>query len=100
MARLLTKKLYIAALVALAVVFLSGLCTQEYKTVYKTHVVMSGQTVWDIAGNYLHEQDKFPDVREFVHTIILENNIKGKFIHPGDVLIIPLNVKSSKEATK
>lgn len=101
MEKCLKSILYVVALVTVAVCFLSGFDTQEYKTIHKTHVVSEGQTVWGIATKYLHEQDKFRDIREFAHTIILANEMQGKnFIHPGDVITIPLDVKSSKEATK
>lgn len=68
----------------------------NYELATKHHVVREGQTIWGIATRYMPEQDRTRDVRELVYEIGRANNLKGYKIHPGDVLIIPLQVEVKK----
>jgi LysM repeat protein len=94
------KKLKIlgcAALIAAAVVLCGG-TKDEYYTEYRTHIVTDGQTVWGIATKYIVEQDRTRDVRELVSDIIKYNGIKNAVIQPGQVIVVPLEIK--KEPAK
>lgn len=61
----------------------------EYQ--YVTHTVQTGETVWEIAERLADCQCK--PFNEFVYEISEKNNLQGKYIRPGDVLIIPLWVR-------
>ena len=60
----------------------------ETKISYIRHTVQTGETVWEIAERYADAQCK--PFNEFVWIIGNENNLAGKYIHPGDVLVIPM----------
>lgn len=64
------------------------------ETKYFTHVVMTNETVWEIAKEYADGQTK--PFNEFVYSIQHENKLTGRCIHPGDVLIIPMSVPVNK----
>ena len=60
----------------------------ETKISYIRHTVQTGETVWAIAESYAENQRK--PFNEFVYDIQSRNNLAGKYIHPGDVLVIPM----------
>lgn len=83
------KYLGIAGLIVLGLLY-SGMDT-EYHVSTKHHVVSEGQTVWGIATKYKGEQDMKMTMDEFVYNISKANNLQGeKFLHPGQVIVIPL----------
>lgn len=83
------KYLVIAGIAVLGLLC-SGMDT-EYHVSNKHHVVSEGQTVWGIATKYKGEQDMRMTMDEFVYNISKANNLQGqKFLHPGQVLVIPL----------
>ena len=59
-------------------------------TIYTRHTVQAGDTVWAIAERYADRQVK--PFNEFVYNIQSENKLTGRYIQPGDVLIIPMAV--------
>lgn len=68
----------------------SGMDT-KYELSNKHHVVAEGQTLWGIATKYKGEQEKRMTMDEFVYNISKANNLQGeKFLHPGQVIVIPL----------
>ncbi len=91
------RAVIIAAILVIASFFLviNG-ASGEYSVEYAHHTVKAGQTVWEIASDYMGEQDKTNDVRELVWDIARTNNIQQKYIHAGDVLTIPLYKKVNK----
>ena len=76
--------------VALLTCFLEFNQNGEYQ--YVTHTVQTGETVWHIAERLADCQSK--PFNEFIYEISEKNNLQGKFIKPGDVLIIPLWVRA------
>lgn len=75
---------------AVAALLCIGMDT-NYELTNKHHVVAEGQTVWGIATKYKGEQDMQMTMDEFVYNISKANNLQGqKFLHPGQVLVIPL----------
>ena len=60
------------------------------ETVYAQYTVQSGDTVWHIAEQYADRQCK--PFNEFVYEIQSENKLAGRYIQPGDTLVIPLAV--------
>ena len=60
-----------------------GETRQEYVTV----TVAYGDTLWDIAKEYLGDT---MDVREAVHRIMTENGISAAELQPGQTLKIPV----------
>ena len=59
-----------------------------------TYTVQTGDTVWAIAEKYADAQVK--PFNEFVWMIGDRNGLAGKYIRPGDRLIIPLWTKAKK----
>ena len=59
-----------------------------------TYTVQTGDTVWAIAEKYADCQVK--PFNEFVWEIGNRNQLAGKYIHPGDVLIIPLHTRAKR----
>ena len=59
-----------------------------------TYTVQTGDTVWAIAEQYADAQAK--PFNEFVFEIQQRNNLAGKYIKPGDQLIIPLWTRAKK----
>ena len=60
------------------------------QTTYARYTVQAGDTVWDIAERYADQQRK--PFGEFVFSIQQENKLAGRYIQPGDTLVIPLAV--------
>lgn len=59
----------------------------QAKDKYVVVSVSSGDTLWEIARQYNHE-DK--DIREFIYEIMAENNMKTAMLNPGQEIKIPL----------
>lgn len=59
-----------------------------------TYTVQTGDTVWAIAEQFADCQAK--PFNEFVWMIGERNNLAGKFIRPGDRLVIPLWTRAKK----
>lgn len=70
---------------ALCVIF----AEPETQVGYIRHTVQTGETVWEIAERYADRQVK--PFNEFVWMISDTNNLAGKYIRPGDELLIPLS---------
>lgn len=60
-----------------------------------TYTVQTGDTVWAIAEQFADCQAK--PFNEFVWMIGDRNNLAGKYIKPGDQLIIPLWTRAKKQ---
>lgn len=89
------KKLLLCALIVAVAVFASGYGATRAVT-YKTYHVGEGETLWEIAGQYMSEQDKTSDIREFIHDITEYNNLHGKTLQAGQKIIIPLEKEVKK----
>lgn len=61
----------------------------DYHT--QTVVVNNGDTLWDIA---CRNADGKEDVREVVYRISRANDLKSKYVYPGQVLKVPTRVHS------
>ena len=59
-----------------------------------TYTVQTGDTVWAIAERYAGAQVK--PFNEFVYEIQSRNELAGKYIKPGDQLVIPLYTRAKK----
>lgn len=59
-----------------------------------TYTVQTGDTVWAIAEKFADCQAK--PFNEFVWMIGNRNKLAGKYIRPGDVLVIPLWTRAKK----
>lgn len=87
------KLLKIASMAVTLIVvacLLVGYGTAEYTMINKTHTVVAGETLWEIATFYMPEQDKVRRVDEMVWNIRQANKLNTAFIYPGQVLVIPL----------
>ena len=89
------KKIDRYALEILIIVSLIGIALfmamkPDFETSYIEHTVASGETVWEIAERYADKQEK--PFNEFVYQIQADNKLSGRYIQPGDTLVIPLAV--------
>ena len=87
------KKIDRYALELLIIASLIGIiCTMAMKpdtqTSYIQHTVQAGETVWEIAGQYAGQQVQ--PFNEFVYQIQADNKLAGRYIQPGDTLVIPM----------
>ena len=85
-------------LIAVVIAMTIGMCaytsepTENVEIIFYT--VQTGDTVWQIAEKYADCQCK--PFNEFVWIIGDRNNLAGKYIRPGDVLIIPLHTRAKQ----
>jgi hypothetical protein len=87
----------VAGLVTAAVLLCGALDPYpSYMTIYENHVVEAGQTVWEIAARNFDKQDRARTMDEFVGDIIRYNGIRNADIYPGQVIVIPLDVKKGR----
>lgn len=85
------KKIRITALVILGALMLCVSGCGKKTVVMREHIVGPGQTLWQIAGQHIKDQDAACDIREFIYLISQANGIKdADKIQPGQVLLIPL----------
>jgi hypothetical protein len=88
------KHLFMVLMATLAM----GMCAMVYEpegdVTDISYTVKTGDTVWAIAEKYADCQCK--PFNEFVWEIGNRNQLAGKYIHPGDVLIIPLHTRAKK----
>ena len=61
------------------------------KYVVKT-VAGEGDTLWNIVGDVMSQEDDRRDVREVIHYAREISNIKGT-LQPGDIVLIPIEVR-------
>lgn len=89
----------VAAVLLAGLIWATGDKTAKYAVENHYHVVSDGETVWDIAWDYLPKQKKTKDVRELIDDIGKANKLLERSwnIRPGDELIIPLLVEVKKE---
>lgn len=92
------KKAFFLALLIAAAVFCSGNVGNNYATETRTHSVRIGETLWEIAWQYMPQQDKTKDVWELIYDIQQANKLdqKSAALVPGQKLIIPLARKVEK----
>ena len=85
-------------LAAMAAVLWVGMCYMSMDPACDvtdiTYTVQTGDTVWAIAEKYSEAQVK--PLNEFVWLIGDRNNLAGKYIRPGDQLVIPLYTRAKK----
>lgn len=63
----------------------------SYKQTLVAYTVGEGQTLWEITGRYMDQQDKYRDCRELMHDIAEYNNLNGvKWLQAGQQIVIPL----------
>lgn len=88
----LVEVFIIAAVLLAGLIYVTRGKGVQYAVENKAHVVTVGETGWDIACQYLPEQDRTRDVRELLDAIGRANDLQQRDwnIQPGEVLIIPL----------
>lgn len=52
----------------------------------------AGDTLWHLVGDAMEREGDMRDVREVIHYAKKISNLKGD-LHPGDVILIPIEVK-------
>lgn len=88
------KKFMLVVLLVAAAVFCSGAFGTEYAVENRTHSVRIGETLWDVACEYMPQQDGTKDIWELIFNIQQANNLdKNAVLMPGQTLVIPLEVK-------
>lgn len=90
------ERFAIEILMIATLIFIAGYVLAQPKTEmhYTKHTVRAGETVWCIAEKYSGGQVQ--PFNEFVFCIQSENHLAGKYIQPGDVLLIPMVTEVSK----
>lgn len=86
------KKFMTMVMVVACVCYMS--MDPEGDTTDITYTVQTGDTVWAIAEQFADFQAK--PFNEFVFEIQQRNNLAGKYIVPGDQLVIPLWTRAKK----
>lgn len=98
----LVKAFVITAMLLAGLVFLTGgsaakmamkahgFLFPSYKQTFVAYYVAEDDTVWDIAGYYMGQQDKYRDIRELIHDIRKHNNLFNKELQAGQQIVIPL----------
>ena len=81
-------ELFMAAVMICTGIFVA--MEPETETIYARYTVQTGDTVWCIAERYADKQCR--PFNEFVYNIQSENKLAGRYIQPGDTLVIPLAV--------
>lgn len=75
------------------VIFLMTTCDfKEYTMNEQVYLVKPRDTLWTIAEQYFEKQNRYRHFGEFVFSIGKYNNL-GKYIYPGQVIIVPLEVE-------
>lgn len=90
------KKFLAVALIA-AALMCSGLTEPKTHHVEATYYVQSGETLWEVATNYMPHQAKHRDVRNLIDDIRWANKMEGNAgfnakWQPGQRIVIPLEV--------
>lgn len=90
------ERFAVEILMIATLIFIAGYVLAQPKTEmhYTQHVVRAGDTVWAIAEHYFDGQ--VMSMNEFVFCIQAKNNLAGKYIRPGDVLVIPMKTEVTK----
>ena len=91
-----TERFAVEILMIATLLFIAGYVLAQPKTEmhYTQHTVRAGETVWGIAEQYADGQVR--PFNEFVFCIQSENHLAGKYIRPGDVLVIPMHTRAKK----
>ena len=91
-----TERFAVEIMMIATLLFIAGFVLAQPKTEmhYTQHTVRAGETVWGIAEQYADGQVQ--PLNEFVFCIQSENHLAGKYIRPGDVLVIPLMREQNK----
>lgn len=91
-----TERFAVEIMMIATLLFIAGFVLAQPKTEmhYTQHTVRAGETVWGIAEQYADGQVR--PLNEFVFCIQTKNNLAGKYIRPGDVLLIPMVTEVSK----
>jgi len=85
-----TERYAVEIMMFATLLFIAGFILIQPKTEmrYTQHIVKAGETVWYIAEKYADGQKR--PFAEFVYSIQAENRLAGKYIRPGDILVIPM----------
>lgn len=81
--------LLIAAVALLITAFSISIKNAE-PSCWREYIISGGDTVWSIARE---EYGDSVDIRRYTDMIISENGIDAGRLHPGDVILIPMEVK-------
>ncbi|MBU1227409.1 MAG: LysM peptidoglycan-binding domain-containing protein [Actinobacteria bacterium] len=84
---LLTAIVVLTVLLLVNTVGASGVATTDGPVEYGTHLVVAGDTLWDIAADSTTPGE---DVRRVVFEIQRLNDLEGSVILPGQVLRVPI----------
>lgn len=76
------KILFIVSLLIIVYIYI----TEDRKTTYEPITIQYGDTLWTLAERYKGDMSK----EEWIHKVILENNLQGEHITAGETLMIPI----------
>lgn len=85
-------KIYTAIFAAIVITLLTAMQPKEYSMNKQAYLVKPRDTLWTIAERYYDKQNKYRHFGEFVYSIGAYNRL-GKYIYPGQIIIVPLEVE-------
>lgn len=85
-------KIYAAFFAVVMATLLMTMQPREYSMNKQAYLVKPRDTLWTIAEQYFDKQNKYRHFGEFVYSIGAYNHL-GKYIYPGQVIIVPLEVE-------
>ncbi len=84
----ITSILAVISIIIFTLVLSNKAHSSIYKVKYKEIQVVEGDTLWNIALNYLPEKT---DIRKMIYDIKEFNGMDNSYIYPGDIIKIPIN---------
>lgn len=86
----ITSVFAVISIILFTLLFNNKAHSSAYRVKYREIQVAEGDTLWNIALNYLPEKT---DIRKMIYDIKEFNGMKDSYIYPGDIIKIPIENK-------
>jgi len=83
----ITSLFIVVAIISFSLLLNNKVHSSVYEIAYEEVRVVEGDNLWNIALLYLPEKT---DIRKVIYDIKKFNNMKTSYIHPGDIIKIPI----------
>lgn len=84
----------LAAIISATLIALFSL-EKPTEPIYITHTVKSGDTLYDVCGNYASQYGDERSIQEIVFNVKKQNNIEAH-IYPGEKIVIELMIAKAQ----